>query len=158
MTSNPAPRGRPPAGHVWNGKRFVEVSTGETFCPTRHKQQTRHRRRQYERAKYWDLPTKIRMKRLERAARESGRDCRPMQLKLEQICAVSTAVLSQDAECVQMPEKAAGTTINRTDTSKQLGSKASREFGEHVFFHAGTAMRDCTNEETQVPDLCGEAR
>ena len=83
MTALPAPRGRPPAGCIWDGGRYINLETGEAFLSAVEKQRHMQRRRAYERARYWNPSTKVRLKRLERAARESGKPRRPVQLKLD---------------------------------------------------------------------------
>ena len=120
MTTHPVPRGRPPTGYVWAGGKYIDQATGETFCSARSTQRARQRRRAYERARYWDLTTKVRLKRLERAARESGRPRRPVQLKLDQIISASSVTDAAPKEaqpdkgdaCVQIPEKRVCARIN----------------------------------------------
>ena len=85
MTKLPAPRGRPPLGCFWVGDNYIDQETGEEITSARNKQRARQRRHAYERARYWDIATKARLKRLERAARESGRQARPMQLRLDDL-------------------------------------------------------------------------
>jgi hypothetical protein len=125
MTKLPAPRGRPPFGCLWVGDKYVNLETGEEFSSARNKHRARLRRRAYERARYWDIATKVRLKRLERGARESGRQARPMQLKLDQIiaavseagAALEEATPDKGSARVQIPGKCICATINHSTDS-----------------------------------------
>ena len=73
------PRGRPPAGYVWTGGCYVHLASGEPRCLVDTRDRFVQRRRQYDRARYWDPKKNVRKQRLARSARKSGRLPKPIQ-------------------------------------------------------------------------------
>ena len=78
------PRGRPPVGYVWKDGRWLNAETVEPYSEARQHLKHRVKQKMYERRRYWDPNTGVRMRRLERSARAGGKPLKikPRQLKL----------------------------------------------------------------------------
>ena len=85
----PRPRGRPPVGYSWVDGSWVSEA-GEPYSATHQREKRLGKRRLYERRRYWDSQTRVRIVRLERSARAGGKEVRvkPLQLKLDEVVGV----------------------------------------------------------------------
>ena len=106
------PRGRPPLLCPWGGDCWVDKATGEPRDTQRVREGSLRARRAYERKRYWDPSTKVRKRRLQRSAKQSGRPPMPVQLKLDALHAWPPAEHAKQNPRVQTPENPIGTTIN----------------------------------------------
>ena len=86
-TQRGQPRGRVPLGYLWNDGRWVNAETGEPYSAACQHLKHIEKRKIYERHRYWDPSTGVRLRRLERSAREGGRPfkIKPLQLKLHDL-------------------------------------------------------------------------
>ena len=91
------PRGRPPVGYNRVDGKWLNADTGEPYSEARQRLQRLEKRKVYERRRYWDPDTGVRVKRLKRSAHASGKPfkSKPLQLKLHDPRLVSA--------CVQIP-------------------------------------------------------
>ena len=89
-TQRGQPRGRVPLGYLWKDGRWVHAETGEPFSAARQHCKHLEKRKIYERRRYWDPRTGIRVRRLERSARMSGKPfkLKPLQLQLHDLSGV----------------------------------------------------------------------
>ena len=74
-------------GYKWKDGRWVHVETGQLYSAARQHFKTLEKRKSYERRRYWDPRTGIRVRRLERSARAGGKPfkLKPRQLKLHDL-------------------------------------------------------------------------
>ena len=81
------PRGRAPVGYEWKDEGWLHVETGEPYSAARQHYKHLEKRKSYERRRYWDPRTGIRVRRLERSARAGGKPfkIKPLQLKLHDL-------------------------------------------------------------------------
>ena len=101
------PRGRAPVGYEWKDGRWVHAETGEPYSAARQHFKHLETRKVYERRRYWDPRTGIRVRRLERSARAGGKPfkLKPRQLKLHDVAGV----------CVQPVAEEIARDVNHTD-------------------------------------------
>ena len=88
-----APRGRPPAEHVFADGQWLHVETGQPFDEKTHAALKRDKKRACRQAAYWERGG--RQKRLERYERK--REKRAMQLTLWDVAGQHCA--TTDAKC-----------------------------------------------------------
>ena len=69
-------------GYKWKDGRWVHVETGQLYSAACQHFKNLEKRKSYERRRYWDPRTGIRVRRLERSARAGGK---PFKLKLRQL-------------------------------------------------------------------------
>ena len=83
-------RGRAPAGYVWKDGSWLNAETGEQYSAARQHVKHLEKRKSYERKRYWDPRTGVRLRRLQRSAREGGKpfELKPLQLKLHDLAGV----------------------------------------------------------------------
>ena len=81
------PRGRPPAGYVWSGGCYVQLSSGKPRCQADTRDHFVQHRGRYDPAQYWDPKKNVRKQRLARSARKSGRLPKPIQATLDELMA-----------------------------------------------------------------------
>ena len=84
------PRGRAPVGYVWKDGRWLHVESGEPYSAARQHFKHLETRKIYERHRYWDPSTGVRLRRLERSAREGWKPFKlqPLQVKLHDLAGV----------------------------------------------------------------------
>ena len=141
-----APRGRPPIGCVWGGSGWIDADTGEPHNAKRLRERALRARREYERRRYWDTGTEVRKRRLERSAKQSGRPLRPVQLKLDSLCDLSSGGQNgQRQTCVQASEKAVGSTINLTNNDPWMETSRSHRFVAARFARTSFPTPDCAS-------------
>ena len=101
------PRGRAPVGYEWKDGRWVHAETGEPYSVAHQHFKRLEKRKIYERRRYWDPRTGIRVRRLERSARASGKPfkLKPRQLKLHEFA----------TGCVQPVVEEIARDVNHTD-------------------------------------------
>ena len=101
------PRGRVPLGHLWKDGRWVHGETGEPYSAACQQFKNLEKRKTYERRRYWDPRTGIRVRRLERSARAGGKPfkLKPRQLNLHDLAGV----------CVQPVAEEIARDVNHTD-------------------------------------------
>ena len=89
-TQRGQPRGRVPLGHLWKDGRWVHGETGEPYSAACQHFKNLEKRKTYERRRYWDPRTGIRVRRLERSACAGGKPfkLKPRQLKLHDLAGV----------------------------------------------------------------------
>jgi hypothetical protein len=87
MATRGQPRGRAPVGYVWKDGRWLHVESGEPYSASRQHLKRLDKRKVYERCRYWDSRTGVRVRRLERSARAGGKPfkIKPLQLKLNDL-------------------------------------------------------------------------
>ena len=71
----------------------MSLDTGEQYSAARQLEVRLLKRKEYEKRRYWDSRTRVRIRRLERSAREGGKPFRPKprQLKLDELARVQAA-------------------------------------------------------------------
>ena len=69
-------------GYEWKDGGWLHAETGEPYSAARQNFKHLENRKIYERRRYWDPRTGVRVRRLERSAREGGK---PFKLKLRQL-------------------------------------------------------------------------
>ena len=74
-------------GYVWKDGGWLHVETGEPYSAARQHHKHLEKRKIYERRRYWDTHTGVRVRRLERSARAGGKPfkIKPLQLKLNNL-------------------------------------------------------------------------
>ena len=94
-------------GYEWKDGRWLHAETGEPYSAARQHSKNLEKRKIYERRRYWDPRTGVRVRRLERSARESGKPfkLKPRQLKLHDLAGV----------CVQPVAEEIAREVNHTD-------------------------------------------
>jgi hypothetical protein len=95
-------------GYVWKDGCWLSEETGEPYSATRQHFKHLEKRTIYERRRYWDPSTGIRVRRLERSAREGGKPfkLKPRQLKLHDLLA---------GVCVQPVAEEIAREVNHSD-------------------------------------------
>ena len=88
------PRGRPPAGYNWVDGKWLSAITGEPYSEARQHEKHLEKRKVYERRRYWNPNTGVRVRRLNRSAHAGGKPfkSKPLQLKLHHLRLVSACV------------------------------------------------------------------
>ena len=101
------PRGRAPVGYEWKDGGWVHKETGETYSAACQHFKNLEKRKSYERRRYRDPRTGVRVRRLERSARAGGKPfkLKPRQLKLHDLAGV----------CVQPVAEEIARYVNHTD-------------------------------------------
>ena len=97
-------------GYVWKDGHWLNAETGEQYSAARQHVKHLEKRKSYERQRYWDPRTGVRLRRLERSAREGGKPfkLKPRQLKLHELAAVA-------AVCVRSVAKEIAREVNHSD-------------------------------------------
>ena len=103
------PRGRAPAGYVWKDGSWLSEETGEPCSAARQHFTHLEKRKIYERRRYWDPRTGIRIRRLERSARAGGK---PFKIKIKQL---QLKLHDLANGCVQPVAEEIARDVNHTD-------------------------------------------
>ena len=77
-------------GYEWKDGGWLHAETGEPYSAARQHFKHLAKRKIYERRRYWDPRTGVRVRRLERSARAGGKPfkLKPRQLKLHDLAGV----------------------------------------------------------------------
>ena len=108
-TQHGQPRGRAPAGYVWKDGSWLNAETMEPYSAARQHFKHLEKRKIYERRRYWDPRTGIRIQRLERSARAGGK---PFKIKIKQL---QLKLHDLVGGCVQIAAEETAREVNHTD-------------------------------------------
>ena len=92
------PRGRAPVGYEWKDGGWLHVETGEPYSAARQHFKHLEKRKAYERHRYWDPRTGVRVRRLQRSVRDGGKPLKlkPRQLKLHDLVGVCVQPVAEE--------------------------------------------------------------